>query len=516
MTNWLILILSCSEQNLDFSFSNNSEDFGLFEPPRFPGDLQYQGDTFLHETQAFHMFAGSGVLVADFNGDDWLDIFIPTAKDDELYLGGANRSFQSAHQWITYESCLSVGGAVADYDGDGDLDIYLAVTQGQDLLLRNDGDQFTDVTLDSHINLIRSDSTAVSWADIDLDGDLDLAVSGHKDVPQGSTNESIPVGDPNMVYKNMGNGKFQPIELPILDRESRTLAITWIQHTPGERPYLYIVNDSMGAPLDQPTPNVLYGWENDRLIIMPEDSGLEVSMSGMGFAMADINHDHLPDLLITNEGPPSLFVSIDEESWYDDALSKGLGELQEDQYFSWGASIIDFDNDTDLDIWLGYGPALNYAEEKFLPEPDAFLLNTDSVFIDATSYWNLVDYQNTRGGLFVDLNKDGALDLVRSSIQEPVSIFYGTEKTNNWITISLNQEGMNRHGIGSLVELTIDEQQYTQWVTSGTSLASGNPPLLHFGLGKAENIDTIQVYWPTGESTSISDVDINQHLNITR
>ena len=73
---------------------------------------------------------------------------------------------------------------------------------------------------------------------------------------------------------------------------------------------------------------------------------------------------------------------------------------------------------------------------------------------------------------------------------------------------------MNRHGIGSLVELTIDEQQYTQWVTSGTSLASGNPPLLHFGLGKAENIDTIQVYWPTGESTSISDVDIN-NVNYT-
>ena len=312
----------------------------------------------------------------------------------------------------------------------------------------------------------------------------------------------------------MGNGTFQPVALPILDRESRSFAAAWIQHTPGERPYLYIVNDSMGAPVDQPTPNILYGWEEDHMVIMPEYSGLQVSMSGMGFAISDINHDQIPDIVVTNEGPPALFVSIDEESWYDDALSKGLGVLQDDQYFSWGASFVDFDNDTDLDLWLGYGPALNNAEDFFPAEPDAFLLNEDSFFTDHTKTWNLLDYQNTRGGLFIDLDKDGALDLVRSSIQEPVSVLYGKPNSNSWITISLSQKGMNQHGIGARVELTVQNKKYTQWITSGTSTATGNPPSVHFGLGTAENIDKIRVHWPRGQTTVMANVDVNQQLKI--
>ena len=520
------LFISCSEQNLDFSFSNTESpedtqtsipnDDSPFSLPQTPSDLALQADTFTHETQAFHYFAGSGIMVADFDGDDWLDIYIPTSQEDELYLGGPNRQFTKVDDWLPHGSTLSVGGAAADYDGDGDMDIFLAVTQGNDILLRNEGTYFEDVSLQANIMPIPGDSTCVSWTDFDFDGDLDLAIGAHKDVPQGREEDEIPPGDPTMIYKNEGNGKFQPIELPILDREGRSIAISWIQAEPLQNPYLYIINDSMGAPAGQETPNTLYTWEEDALTLAHENSGLQVSMSGMGVAIADMNQDQLPDILVTNEGPPALFLSMSEGMWYDGALAHGLGDLRDDQYFSWGSSIHDFNNDGDLDIWLGYGPALDMSKDKFIQEPDAFLENNGGQFFDKTEQWGLLDYTNTRGGIFVDIDKDGFLDLIRSPIQSPVSIFYGKETSGSWLYVSLTQDGMNQYGIGARVEIQKDEKIWTRWLTSGTSTASGEPPILHFGLGEIDVVDEIRVYWPTGETTIWEQIETRQYLNIDK
>ena len=524
MTILVAFILSCSVQNLEFAFSNADDpketetpdltQASPFSLPQTPSDLALQADTFAHDTQPFHFFAGSGVLVADFDGDDWLDIYIPTAQEDELYLGGPNRQFTKADDWIRHGSTLSVGGAVADYDGDGDMDIFLAITQGNDILLRNEGSYFEDVSFQANIMPIPSDSTCVSWVDFDFDGDLDLAIGANKDVPQGREDDDIPPGDPTMIYTNMGNGQFQATEIPILEREGRTFAISWIQAASLQQPYLYIINDSMGAPAGQETPNTLYTWDDGSLALAPESSGLQVSMNGMGVAMADLNHDQLPDILVTNEGPPALFLSMGDGQWYNGALSHGLGAIKANQYFSWGASIHDFNNDGDLDIWMGYGPALDMSKDEFTEEPDAFLENNGSQFIDKTETWGITDYTNTRGGIFVDIDKDGALDLIRSPIQSPVSIFYGTETHGAWLYISVMQEGMNKHGIGARIEVQKGDQIWTRWITSGTSTASGEPPIAHFGLGDIEIVDEIRVYWPTGEVTIWENIDTRQYLTI--
>ena len=66
--------------------------------------------------------------------------------------------------------------------------------------------------------------------------------------------------------------------------------------------------------------------------------------------------------------------------------------------------------------------------------------------------------------------------------------------------ISLEWEGNNQYGIGVLLEISVAEQKFSQWIVSGTSLETGNPPLLHFGLWKFEFIDEVRVYWPIGKS----------------
>ena len=509
------LFLNENPYNLGEESSSNYTSSPLSKAET-PADLVLQKDTFIHESQAFHFLAGSGVIVADFDGDEWMDIYIPTAEEDELYLGGPDKTFTKADDWITHPSTLSVGGAAADYDGDGDIDIFLAVTQGKDILLRNEGTYFEDVSFQANIMPVPSDSTCVSWIDFDFDGDLDLAIGAHKDVPQGQNDQDIPPGDPTMIYKNMGNGLFQPIELPLLEREARSLAISWIQAEPLQPPYLYIINDSMEAPVGEETPNTLYDWEDDTLQIAPFHSGLQVSMSGMGISIGDLNHDQYPDLLVSNEGPPALFLSMGEGEWYDGAIIYGLGNQKNDQKFSWGSAIGDFDNDGDLDIWMGYGPNLDLSKDEFQHEPDAFLENDSDHFIDKTSNWGLTDHTNTRGGLFVDMNRDGQLDLVRSPIQSPVDIFYGKKTSGAWICITLEQDGMNKRGIGARIEVQNDDQIWTRWITAGSSTSSGGPAIAHFGLGEIDLIDQVRVYWPTGEITTIDDVESRQYLNIER
>ena len=94
------------------------------------------------------------------------------------------------------------------------------------------------------------------------------------------------------------------------------------------------------------------------------------------------------------------------------------------------------DNDGDIDAWLGYGPLPQFEDandeaditEDRAEQPDAFMLNEDGIFSYKTGSWGLEDGNITRSGIFCDFNRDGSLDLLRSSMLGP--IFLG--ETSNW------------------------------------------------------------------------------------
>ena len=525
----LALLLSCSDPvkvESDFSFQPmcNAKSRPAFTKSEDLGDFSDQDPEGWRDNEdedwKIYNFAGGGLVAGDFDGDGWEDIFLATVAADKLYLGTGGREFQFAEGWLPGDEVLSAGGAAADYDGDGDLDLYVATNGAPDRLYRNDGDRFTEVLEEAGLDASSGDSVAVVWYDYDLDGDLDLFVGAHYnhlfDQEDEEGNDIYPDAHPNRLYSNDGDGTFSEAVLPSVGTEPFTLAAAWLQYEDGERPDLYIVNDFGGDTV----PNLLYRPEDDGFSVAGQESGAAVTMFGMGIAQGDLNDDGYPDLWMSNYLDPVLLVSMGPRAWYEAAAASGMGVVRDDQMYGWGTELADFENDGDLDAWMGWGPLPGYhidPDDDAPHQPDSFFLNRNGSFTWMTDSWELNDDNITRGGIMTDLDHDGLLDLLRSSMNGPAEIFWGSCMGGNWLQVSLDGGGMNAAGIGARIEAEGPAGKvWTRWLVSGHSFSSGGPPVAHFGLGRTEEIAELRVIWPDGQRTVRRDLSVGRRITVSR
>ncbi len=120
---------------------------------------------------------------ADVDGDGHLDLFGANYGRNGLLLARGTAFRDVSAEWginadARYDAC-----AFSDFDNDGRLDLFVngTVTGGisyRDALFRNTGSRFVEVTPDS-LAALQADH-GVQWADIDGDGDEDLALTGQR------------------------------------------------------------------------------------------------------------------------------------------------------------------------------------------------------------------------------------------------------------------------------------------------------------------------------------------------
>lgn len=472
--------------------------------------------------------SGGGLLVEDLDGDGALDLFLPSDAVSEMWWGRGDGYYDElgAVAFAGLDLTMAVGASAVDFDADGDLDVFVTRWERTNVLLRNNGDRtFTDVSAQAGIPTHAYRHQTASWGDIDADGDLDLFVGAYGawtvvDVNEPVANCADHLPNPSQLWRNEG-GWFTEISdrLPPEVHQGYVFASGFYDVDDDGYPELFVSNDDGGC-----AQSLLVDNFGGATFVPDASSAFHPQSHDMGMAVGDLNGDELPDFALSSWTTVSVLRSSANEglqngaAWIDAASATNI-VVGKDQVYGWGTEFGDLDNDADLDLAMSFGYWSTYdGAGDPMDQPDAlWVQGEDGVFLDEGASWGVADAGISRGVVLADLNGDGWLDITKRELDGPTPMYLSRCGADHWVRIKLRQGGWNTFAVGAKVRVTAGGKSQVRWLTSGSSgLYSGQPLELHFGLGAAETIDRIDVYWPDGRHSATDGVGANQVVTLTR
>jgi len=499
---------------------------------------------------------GSGIAFFDYDNDGWLDIYLtngnrldahwPPGKAPTTLLYKNNRD--GTFTDVTEKSGLGrtgwqTGVCVGDYDNDGWDDLFCTFW-GHNILFHNNGNgTFTDVTRKAGLYQEQGRwGTGCTFLDYDRDGHLDLFVCNFikldpdkiptaeetnfcqwKGVPTICGPRGLP-GETNLLYHNNGDGTFTDVtaKAGILKPGPRySITATSYDFDNDGWPDIYVAVDSM--------PSILFHNNHDGtftdIAVMAgcayNDNGHE--QAGMGLGVADYDCDGSFDIFKTNfaDDTCNLYHNNGDGTFSDLSFNSGVGI--NNNYVAWGCGFIDYDNDGWSDIVQINGhvyPEIdNYKFGEQFKNPRLVYKNLgNGRFKDVSSEMGsgITQRFSSRGAAFGDYDNDGGMDVLILNMNDVPSLLHneGGNK-QNWIKLKLVGTKCNRTAIGARVRVTTGKHVQMDEVHSGTSVMSQSDLRLHFGLGKLDIVDAIEVKWPTTQKIEkFAQVKANQILTI--
>ncbi|WP_317175627.1 VCBS repeat-containing protein [Adhaeribacter swui] len=483
----------------------------------------------------------TGVTMVDINGDNLLDIFVcysgnvrPEKRVNQFFINqgpdanGVPRFTDQAAQLGLTNPAYTTNASFFDYDRDGDLDMFLlnhnpkpspvldevltaatlkeVNTEIGVRLLRNDAGQFIDITENAGIQ-----SSALTYglgagiSDLNNDGWLDIYISNDYTIP-------------DFLYINNQNGTFR----------------NQLQESVGH-----------------------------------------TSQSSMGNEIADINNDAFPDIFSLDMLPEDnqrqkLLFAPDNYEKFDLNLRSGfyyqymrnmlqvnngdgtfseIGQLAgvSNTDWSWAPLLADYDNDGWKDLYITNGILRDFTNMDFVKFTDsyaqqkggslkrndlldlvhqmpasnvtnyAYKNNGNLSFKDTSASWGLKQASSSNGAAYADLDNDGDLDLIVNNINQPAFIYQNQadqQFKNQYLQIKLQGASKNTLGLGTKITLySKGKQQYLEQMPT-RGYQSSVSPVLHFGLGSATVIDSLQIRWLSGKQQVLRQVQANQLLTL--
>ena len=484
----------------------------------------------------------TGVVMVDINADGLLDIYVCNAgnvkgdnQKNELFINNGDLTFtEKAEEYNLADSGFTTHAAFFDYDGDGDLDVYI---------LNN---SFIPVSSLSFVN--KRNLRAEEW-----------------DIPE------ILKGGGDKLLRN-DNGKFRDVSqeagiygsligfglgVTIGDVNQDLLPDIYVSNDFYERDYLYI-NKGDGTFSEE-----IKDWVK------------HLSISSMGADMADINNDGYPEIFVTDMLPEddqrlketSSFETYDVyqlkkgRDFYNQYMQNSLQLNNGDNSFSeiafysgvaktdwsWGALLFDMDNDGYRDIFVSNGIYHDLTDQDFMnffandiirrmtltgkkeevdsiinkmpshPIPNyAFKNNKDLTFSDVSSVWGFEEPTFSNGAAYGDLDNDGDLDLIINNFNNEAFVYRNDTDNldHNYLKFKVKGEGQNTFGIGTIIELFVDDEIIRQELIPSRGFQSSVDYTIAVGLGQKDKIDSVRVIYPNHKYETLKIEGLNKVVEL--
>jgi hypothetical protein len=516
---------------------------GLSEIILVAANLVYRRDSqgrYLPEPLCrFPLESVKSAVIADFDGDGFADLLCASPKGLFLFKGSTRGTFEEPGRlvWAAFPPLrgpmvLTCG----DIDHDGDLDVFMGQYKTPDLgqvlrpyyydandgflsaLLLNDGHgNFTNVTVAAGLGPKRWRRVySASFADLDGDGHLDLVVV--------SDFAGLDV------YHNDGHGHFSDV------------TPQWIAEPHGFGMAHALADFNADGRLDL------------LMIGMPSPTVNRLEHLDLWRSYSDDNRLRRPAMAFGNRlllGRPNGGF---EQTVMNDSIARSG--------WSWGCSAFDFDNDGFPDVYIANGLQSKQSVRDYEPEfwlHDLFIDDTidDTVagsyftqkfartrgagwsyggfeknrlflnqhaesFVEIGHLAGVALEQDSRNVVADDLDGDGRVDLLVTTdevwpeVRQTLHVYKNTlNDGGHWIGFRFREEAGRVSPVGARVTIHYNSHSATRQIVTGDSHRSQHSNTIHFGLGRVDHVERVEIVWANGSTVTLRHPDVDRYHPIT-